>query len=668
MTVDMNLAEDLFNSGNLAEAGSICMQALKDESTRLEALFMLGNIRYVEKEYAEAAEWFSKACGEAPGVPVILNNLGLALMDSGRLEEAEKAFLDAVDLDAGYATAYYNLARVLEEMERIDEALFYYKKAIDCRPDHSDAYMNIGAIHAKEGRHESAIAAFEKGMESASDKSGFLLNLGTLHAKILEYEKALYYFGKCLELDSGNPRIYSSIGNVLGYIGMPELCADYFRKSIELASSEREKMVQHSCMLFYLHYSGKISAREIAAEHFRWGALYEGRPAQSQAGPEKESSGTRPLRIGYVSPDFRIHAVVFFIQPVLASHDGNNFRVYCYSNVEKPDKITRQLREHPVIWRDIYGMEDEEALRLIREDGIDILVDLAGHSAHNRLTLFALKPSPIQVTWLGYPDTTGLRAMDYRITDAISDPSGLTEEFHTEELLRLPDSFLCYRPGGDFPEQGPSPCASNGYITFGAFNNFAKVTPEMMELWTRILRGVPTARLILKGGGMSQEGIRKRTKDFFVRAGIDPERIEVLGRAPSVVSHLEVYNRVDISLDTYPYNGTTTTFESLWLGVPVVSLAGMSHVSRVGASILTTAGLSDLVAYSDEEYVEKAVRLARDTRRVEELRSTMRDKISSSPLMDSERFTRNLEKAFKNIWDRYCRKAPLFGRKNNYGI
>jgi len=299
-------------------------------------------------------------------------------------------------------------------------------------------------------------------------------------------------------------------------------------------------------------------------------------------------------------------------------------------------------------------MPDEQATELVRRDGIDILVDLAGHTSGSRVLLFARKPAPVQASWIGYPATTGLSAMDYKIVDRYTDPPGMSDQFYTEKLIRLPDSFLCYLPEKDSPEVGMLPVLSSGHITFGSFNNFAKVSPEGIELWGRILKTITGSRLLMKAKSFSDRSTRSYVLDMFARKGIPAERIELVSMKRSFKEHLDTYTRIDIGLDTFPYNGTTTTCEALWMGVPIITLAGSTHASRVGMSLLTNIGLPELVASTDEEYVSSAVNLACDLTKLRSLRETLRGRVMHSPLTDTKRFILNLEHCYRTLWEHWC--------------
>ena len=328
--------------------------------------------------------------------------------------------------------------------------------------------------------------------------------------------------------------------------------------------------------------------------------------------------------------------------------------MFCYANLPRPDPVTARLQRLVPHWRDIYKAPDAQVADRIRQDGIDILVDLAGHTAHNRLLLFARKPAPVQATWLGYPDTTGLKAMDHRLTDAHADPPGTTEHLHTEQLIRLPDCAWCFRPSEHAPPVSEPPMPRAGHITFGCFNALPKINAPLLRLWSEILLGVPGSRLLLKNAAVRDPSVQQRMRTVLEEAGVAPGRIELAGHIPEPAGHLASYGRVDIALDTFPYHGTTTTCEALWMGVPVVTLAGKTHASRVGVSLLANVGLPDLVARDPGEYVRIAAALGTDAHRLAEFRASLRERMAASPLMDATRFARNVEQAYREMWRAWC--------------
>ena len=362
----------------------------------------------------------------------------------------------------------------------------------------------------------------------------------------------------------------------------------------------------------------------------------------------------RRLKIGYVSPDFRGHSVAYFVEPLLKGHDRQAVEVFCYAEVTRPDTVTAHLQGLVDHWLVTVGLSDEELAERIRADGIDILVDLAGHTANNRLRVFARKPAPVQVTWLGYPNTTGLEAIDYRLVDAVTDPVGEADAWASETLVRLEGGFLCYGGLKDAPEPTVPPCLKTGTVTFGSFNNPAKVSAATFDAWATLLSRLPQARLLLKGKPFADAATRALFLARLGERGVAAERVELVAWLPGTAAHLALYHRVDIALDPFPYNGTTTTCEALWMGVPVVTLRGDRHAGRVGASLLSQIGLTDLIANSVEEYVEIALALARNPGRLDDLRRALRPRMAASPLCDGRAFARKMEAAFRTMWQVWC--------------
>jgi predicted O-linked N-acetylglucosamine transferase (SPINDLY family) len=346
--------------------------------------------------------------------------------------------------------------------------------------------------------------------------------------------------------------------------------------------------------------------------------------------------------------------VAHFTRKLIGAHDRDQVEVFGYANVIKPDEITSEFRAQADHWLSIVGMKDEDVVDRIREERIDILVDLAGHTADNRLLVFAHKPAPIQVTWLGYPGTTGLACMDYRLTDAVADPPDVADRWYSEKLFRLPHGFLCYQTDEPHPAVAVCPGLEQGHITYGSFNNLPKITPDVVRIWSRILNASTDSRLILKAKAFAHEKIRARYLQAFHEQGISPERLDLLGLIPGRGNHLATYSRIDIGLDPFPYNGTTTTCEALWMGVPVIGLLGDRHAGRVGASILHHVGLPELVAASEDDYVERACSLAADRQRLGMLRETLRPMMRASRLMDTGQFTQSLENAYREMWMDWC--------------
>jgi predicted O-linked N-acetylglucosamine transferase (SPINDLY family) len=358
-----------------------------------------------------------------------------------------------------------------------------------------------------------------------------------------------------------------------------------------------------------------------------------------------------------VSADFRAHSVASFLTPLLEGHCRRVVEIFCYADVIRPDAVTAHLRGLADHWLPVAGMPDEALSQRIRADGIDILVDLGGHTAHNRLRVFACKPAPVQLTWLGYPNTTGLRAIDYRIVDDVTDPPGAADGFASETLLRLPGGFLCYGAAKDATEPAPPPCLKTGVITFGSFNNPAKMSPATLDTWAELLTRVAGARLLLKGKPFADEACRASFLARFGERGVAAERVQLIAWLPNSTAHLALYEQIDIALDPFPYNGTTTTCEALWMGVPVVTLRGNRHSARVGASLLGQLGLTDWIAASTGDYVEIALALGADPGNLHSLRHSLRRLMAASSLCDGNAFARKIENAYRTIWQRWCEAA-----------
>jgi predicted O-linked N-acetylglucosamine transferase (SPINDLY family) len=625
-TIDMNtaapsalieMAESHLQSGNLDEVGRTCFLVLEKDPGNVEALFLLGNMAHQKGDHEEAVSCFARAVAESPALPVLHLNLGSSLMLLKRYEESIAELREATLLDPSYSAAWFQLGVALEEKGDLDEALSAYSRTRMLDPDHAHAVLRSADIRQRQ-------------------------NL---------MEEALELYKESLRLQPGNFMACNNAGNAAKYLGRIRDALDWYRRAQELEPGQR---ICASNYLMTMLLSHDCSPEEIYRTHAQWSETFENPLAHERKTLRNTPEPERPLRIGYLSCDFKYHPVAFFIEPILAAHDRGEFTLFCYSNCDSPDMITAQLERLADVWRPIGRLADDEVCDLIRSDAIDILVDLGGHTAQNRLTVFARKPAPVQATWLGYPATTGLKNIDYRISDAAADPPGLTEQFHSETLCRIPSPFICYRPPANSPPVAPLPFLENGHVTFGVFNHFSKITPNAVELWCRLLRSVPGSRLMLKAQGMEHETMRERAQEMFTRHGISRDRIDLVGKTPSIYSHLELFGRVDISLDTFPYNGTTTTCESLWMGVPVIAKEGDAHVSRVSVSLLGAIGLSGLVASSDEEYIALATFLAGDAKNLEILRNNLRDRMRASKLLDTAGFTRNLETAYREMWRGWC--------------
>lgn len=609
------VAYRLLTHGNYREAEILYREILDTNPDDVNALHFLGVVYHHLERDDLAVTHIQKAVRLQPNYADARINLGIVYQATGRLDEAREEYEHAIRLDPTSALAWYNLANLHREQKKPKEAIDCYSRALEFDPRLVDAYVQLGNIFRDIGQSALAIKC---------------------------YQQALHVKPDAVE-------VINSIGATLDTQYRLTEAETYFRKAVEINPSQAQS---YSCLLMNLCYSGRYDVETVFVEHRKFGEFFE-----KGYRPRKHANDRTPdrrLRIGYVSPDLRKHSVAYFVEPVLMSHAKEEVEIFCYANQSPGDEVTERLKSYADQWRVIYGMDDARVFEIVQADRIDILVDLAGHTALNRLTLFAMKPAPVQASWIGYPATTGLETIDYRVTDALVDPPGKTERFYSEELMRLPECFLCYLPDPESPDVRALPLLTSRTITFGSFNNLSKITPRMFSLWAELLRALPDSTLVLKTVAFVDETARRRVSDLLIGSGVSPERFRLLPWTTSTREHLDTYNQIDIALDTFPYNGTTTTCEALWMGVPVVTLAGAGYGARVGASLLSNVGLSDLVATTEEEYRRICLSLARDVDRLTILRTGLREMMRNSPLMDAARFTRNLERCYRDMWRVWC--------------
>lgn len=611
-------------------------------------LFATGNALFAAGDYAAAAQRYRAALEIDPGFAQAAFNLGCAEERRGGPVPALPHFELAARLVPEWSEARASLGFALARVGRMEEAARELSEACRLAPGHAGYRNNLGLALSALSRGEEAQAAFAEAIRIDPSYPEPRANLAILLERFGNAAAAVRACREALRLKPDFPEAHRNMANALKAQGRHEEAIEHYREALRLNPGFGEAQ---SGLLFALLYPAGSDEERVFAEHAAFGAAHRF-PRRPH---DREPVPGRVLNVGYVSADFREHAVARFISPVLAHHDRNRFRVFCYSNVGVPDARSGRIAGSCDRFVNIAGLSDDDACELVRRDGIDILVDLSGHSAGNRLTLFARRPAPLQMTWIGYPATTGLESIDYRITDAVCDPPGETERFHTEQLLRLPGTFSCFAPPEEAPEVPPLPALESGTITFGSFNNPAKITPETVALWSEVLRAVPGSRLLLKGYSLACPETRGRFEEAFAAHGIGRERLTLTGNTPSYRDHLALYGRVDVALDTFPYNGTTTTCEALWMGVPVVTLTGAVHRARVGASLLAAVGLPALAARDARGFVGTAVALARDPERLASLRKTLRAQMAASPLTDGAGFTRSLEDALDAAWSGRCR-------------
>ena len=574
------------------------------------------------------------------------HRLAVAQFDAGRFDEAARSCRRVLEIDPRHAKALANLAAVLQRSGADDEAARHYREAIAADPTLAPPRFSLAVLLLASGQRDEAIEQMRRAVALDPGRAEWHLMLGEACIGAGHPRDAIASLETALRLapDSADAHEYLA-GCVLESGDAPRAVA-HSRRVLEIAP---ERPAAASNLLLVLNYVFDGRPEAIFAEHVAWGQGVsrglQGRACANDPSPE------RKLRIGYVSPDFRDHALAFFIEPVLARHDRTRFEAVCYSDAAKEDDVSARLRRHADLWRESATLETEALAQRIRDDRIDILVDLAGHSmGGKRMPVYALKPAPVQATWLGYLNTTGLPAMDYRITDACACPQGW-ERFHTERLLRLPDSQWCFAAAANAPAVGPLPASRTAAVTFASLHNPAKVSPQMIALWSRLLHRVRGSRLLMLTPDPEQ--LSPQIAAQFAGNGIDAARLEFTGRLP-LADYLELHNCIDINLDAFPYTGGTTTCHSLSMGVPVVTMTGATVVSRGGASLLNAAGLPEFIAASEAQYLDIAERLAADLEKLALLRASLRQRTALSPLMEAARFTANLESAYRGIWRRWC--------------
>jgi protein O-GlcNAc transferase len=650
-----DLAMQHHRSGGLQQAERLYRQILAQQPKHADAMHYLGIIAHQVGRNDIAVDLIGRAIAVRPNYAEAHCNLGLALSGQGRLDEAIAAYRQAIALKPNDAEAHNNLGAALNGKRRLDEAIAACRQAIALRPKYAEAYSNLGNALVAKGERDEAIAAWRQAIAIRPEYAEAYSNLGNALVSKGEHDEAIAAWRQAVALNPNVPPAHNNLGNALKDQGQIDEAIAAYRQAIALKPNDAEA---HSNLLLTLHYHPAYDAQAIAEEHRRWN-LQHAQPLKELIQPHtNDHDPDRRLRIGYVSADFGEHPVGRFLLPLLEHHDHQQFEVFCYSNASRIDGITTKLRSCADHWREIPGLSDEQAAGKIRADGIDILIDLSGHTAHNRLLVFARKPAPIQVSYLGYPGPTGLSVIDYRLSDSFADPSDLPDYFHAEALHRLPHTNWCFAVSEESPPVEASPAIRQGHVTFGSFNNFAKVTETMLQVWGRILREVPGSRLLLKAAALAAPSVQQRVRRDFAALGIDAGRLSLRSREPDHATHLALYNQIDIALDTFPYHGTTTTCDALWMGVPVITLAGQTHVSRVGLSLLSNIGLPELIAFTQDQYVQIAVGLAKDQDRMDALRRGMRARMLTSPLMDAPGFARDVEAAYRQMWNIWCKTVP----------
>ncbi|MBI3375957.1 MAG: tetratricopeptide repeat protein [Betaproteobacteria bacterium] len=672
----------LAGQGRLDEAVAAFQRALEllppDAGTHHElgnALQALGRLPESEASYRHAIEL-------KPDFHEAYYNLGNALGSLGRTAEAESSYRRAIELKADFFEAHYNLGNALQTLGRPSDAEASYRRAIEFRPDLYQAHSNLGTALQSLGRSSEAVACYRRALELKPDFHIACDNLGNALQSLGRYSEAEASYRRALELKPDFHRAHNNLGGVLLAVGRPSEAEASYRRAIELKPdfheahdnrgnalkdlnrlSEAEASYRralelnpdlhtaHSNLIFSLDLREDCSIAEHQAERRRWYARHGQGFAASIKPHENPPDPERTLRVGYVSADFRTHSASAIFAPVIRLHDKAAFEVFCYSGVKREDEVTARLRQAAHAWRSTLGIPDEALAEQIRSDGIDILVDLAGHSAGNRLLVFARKPAPVQVTAWGYANGTGVETIDYLFGDPVTVP--LEERsLYAEEVFDLP-CWMCYEPPEYLPEISLLPALGGKAFTFGCINRIEKISDRAIALWGRILAAAPGSRLLVKHRGLDEPGVRNALLERLRNTGVGAERVQLVGSSAHA-DHLKIYHEVDVGLDPFPHGGGVSTAEALSMGVPVVARMGDTVPGRVSASILTVLGMPEWIARSDEEYVRIALETARDIPRLARTREGLRSRIAESAMGDVERYTRAVEGGYRTMWRRWC--------------
>lgn len=647
-----NLANVLKDDGQLEQAVREYEKALDLSPDYPEAHNNLGAALRALGRLDEALAHHRQAVKLRPAYPEGLNSLGSALSEMGQAAEAVECFRRAVGLAPDNHRALYNLSSTLIGLSRPEQAVEAARAALAVKPDYAEAINNLGVALSGLGRADEAIAEYKRALELEPDYAEALSNLAMAYTGRGLLEEAATCARRAVALKPDFAEAYNNLANALKDAGKLQEAFAHYRQAVHI---KPDYAGAESNLLMCLNYEPTMDEEGILAAHVDWDRRHGLAHAPRSAVHGNDPDPQRRLRLGYVSADFYRHTVSYYLLPVLAAHDHSRFEVFCYSARHLRDDMTERLRAHADAWRPVAGLDDDEVAQMIRRDGIDILIDLSGHTAHNRLPVFARKPAPVQASWLGYFNTTGMSAMDYILMDPWTVPMG-EERWFSEEVVRLPHGRFCYAAPEYAPAVAPLPCLSRGAVTFASFNNLTKVTTPVIQLWSRLLLRVAGARLLLKWKSLADAAERERLWQIFEQHGVERARVELRGPSPHP-QMLAEYGDVDIGLDPFPFSGGVTSCEALWMGVPIVTWPGRRPVSRQTLGFLSAVGLPELAAADQERYLDIAADLASQPQRLARLRATLRARMAASPLCDGPMFTRAFEDALRGLWRGWCARS-----------
>ncbi len=678
----LNRGNVLLLQGDLPGALEAFRTAIEHKPDYAGAYYNIGNALLGNGQFDEAVANYRRALEINPDYAEVHCSLGIAFKELGQLESAEKNFRKALEINPDLTEANINLGNVLQSLWQFESAVTCYRHALKIEPDYAEVHNYLGSALQSLGQLESAVASCRRALEIKPDYAGAHCslglalqnlgyfkdaaascrralelkpdlveahtNLGITLQDLGQLEDAVACYRRALEIKPDFAVAHSNLGGVLQSLGLLESAIESYRQALEIKPDYAEA---HSNLLFVLNYVnnhtpsyyldqarqyGQMVARKVTTRFSAW---------QCAARPER-------LRVGLVSGDLFRHPVGYFLAGLLAHINPDHIELIAYPTHHKEDELTARIRPYFSAWKPLIGKSDEAAARLIHADGVNVLIDVSVHSAHNRLPVFAWKPAPVQVSWLGLPSTTGVAEMDYVLGDPYAIPAE-DESHFSETVWRMPESCLCLSVPLSTVNVAPLPALSAGYVTFGSFNNLTKMNDAVVAVWVRILKAVPNSRLLLKTKQLSDPVVCEKTRQRFTVCGIAPDRLLLGGTLASADDHLAMYNKVDIALDTFPYTGVTTSFEALWMGVPVLSMRGNRFLTRTAGSIAHNAGLPEWIAGDEDDYVAKAMAFAYGLDRLAALRASLRQQVLASPLFDAPRFARNFENALREMWQIY---------------
>lgn len=673
-----NLAIAQRRLGEIKKAISTHQQAINLQPDFIPSIFELGNIYMELENYDKAIEFYDATIEKQPNAFQAHTARATALFKSGHLTASTDGYLVSLAVNPGQPDAYIGLATIYENNEEYDKAIESNNQAVIHGCDSDDVYINLGRLYVLNSDFDNAERQYKKLLSVDASNIEALTGLALLYDDLHKNVEALDLIERAASIVKNDERVYYNHAKILTSNNRFLEAEALYKKSLEIKPEFVEALINlgniyllsgramdayrmyksaydihpdnhdaASNMLMSLNYTDVVSARDCVLLHETWAKNLNTNRHTLSANIEDRPKNKK-LRVGYISPDLRKHSVAYFFDAILRYSNSDQIKNHCYSDVRVGDAVTETLKSLADDWVDVFNLTDEALARKISEDNIDILIDLVGHMSANRLRVFNMKPAPVQVTYLGYPNTTGLETIDYRIVDHYTDPEDMVIDI-PEKRLYLDQTFLCYRPIDDCPDVTNLPASVNGYTTFGSFNNLAKITDKVLDTWSELLNSVPNSRLCLKARQFADTAMRDEYVRQFEARGVSAERLQLMHYSNTVSEHLECYSNIDIALDTFPYNGTTTTYEALWMGVPVITLAGENHVARVGVSILSNIDRTDWIASTTDEYVEIARKMALDISALTDTRKTIRNIMKSSPLCDGMSFVEKYESTLLSV-------------------